>query len=58
MMRRVLMTVGALLRVDLASAQVRENRQVSDYRRTVGLRAEPSCEDDDVLHGPRLSGSL
>jgi hypothetical protein len=34
MMRRVLMTVGALLCVGLASAQAHENRQVGDYTLT------------------------
>jgi hypothetical protein len=45
MMRRVLMTVGALLCVGLASAQAHENRQVGDYTLTVGFRVEPAFED-------------
>jgi hypothetical protein len=58
MMKRVLMTLGGLLCVGLASAQAHENRQVGGYTLPIGFRTEPSCEDDDVLHGPRLSGSL
>ena len=45
MMKRVLMTVGALLCVGLASAQAHENRQVGDYTLTVGFRVEPAFED-------------
>jgi hypothetical protein len=45
MMRRVLMTVGALLCVGLAFAQAHENRQVGDYTLTVGFRVEPAFED-------------
>ena len=45
MMRRVLMTVGALLCVGLAAAQARENRQVGGYTLAVGFRAEPAFED-------------
>jgi hypothetical protein len=45
MMRRVLMTVGALLCVGPASAQAHENRQVGDYSLAVGFRAEPAFED-------------
>ena len=45
MMRRVLVTVGALLCVGLASAQAHENRQVGDYTLTVGFRSEPAFED-------------
>jgi hypothetical protein len=44
-MRRVLMTVGALLCVGLASAQAHETRQVGDYTLTVGFRVEPAFED-------------
>jgi hypothetical protein len=44
-MRRVLMTVGALLCVGLASAQAHENRQVGGYTLTVGFRVEPAFED-------------
>jgi hypothetical protein len=44
-MRYVLMTVGALLCVGLASVQAHENRQVGGYTLTVGFRAEPAFED-------------
>jgi hypothetical protein len=45
MMRRVLMTVGAMLCVGLAAVQAHENRQVGGYTLTVGFRAEPAFED-------------
>jgi hypothetical protein len=45
MMRRVLMTVGAMLCVGLAAAQAHENRQVGEYTLAVGFRAEPAFED-------------
>ena len=45
MMRRVLMTVGAMLCVGLAAAQAHENRQVGAYTLAVGFRAEPAFED-------------
>jgi hypothetical protein len=45
MMKRVLMTVGAVLCVGLASAQAHENRQVGGYTLTVGFRVEPAFED-------------
>src|SRR5262245_26958347 len=45
MMRHVLMTVGALLYVGLASVQAHENRQVGGYTLTVGFRVEPAFED-------------
>jgi hypothetical protein len=45
MMRRVLLTVGALVYVGLACAQAHENRQVGDYTLTVGFRVEPAFED-------------
>ena len=45
MMKRVLMTVGALLCVGLAAAQAHENRQVGSYTLAVGFRAEPAFED-------------
>jgi len=45
MMRHVLMTVGALLCVGLASAQAHENRQVGGYTLTAGFRVEPAFED-------------
>lgn len=45
MMRRVLITVGALLCVGLAAAQAHENRVVGGYTVTVGFRMEPAFED-------------
>ena len=45
MMRRVLMTVGAMLCVGLAAVQAHENRQVGGYTLAVGFRAEPAFED-------------
>jgi hypothetical protein len=45
MIRRVLMTVGAMLCVGLAAAQAHENRQVGEYALAVGFRAEPAFED-------------
>jgi hypothetical protein len=45
MMRHVLIAVGALLCVGLASAQAHENRQVGGYTLTVGFRVEPAFED-------------
>jgi hypothetical protein len=45
MMRRVLMTVGAMLCVGLAVVEAHENRQVGAYTLAVGFRAEPAFED-------------
>ena len=45
MMRRVLMTVGALLCVGVAAAQAHESRQVGAYPLVVGFRLEPAFED-------------
>lgn len=45
MMRRVLMTVGAMFCVGLAVVEAHENRQVGAYTLAVGFRAEPAFED-------------
>jgi hypothetical protein len=45
MIRRVLMTVGAILCVSLAAVQAHENRLVGGYTVTVGFRVEPAFED-------------
>jgi hypothetical protein len=45
MIRRMLMTMGALVCVGVAVAQAHENRQVEGYSVTVGFRIEPAFED-------------
>jgi hypothetical protein len=45
MMRRVLMTMGAMFCVGMVVAQAHENRQVEGYTVTVGFRVEPAFED-------------
>ena len=45
MIRRMLMTIGAMVCAGVVVAQAHENRQVGGYTVTVGFRAEPAFED-------------
>jgi hypothetical protein len=45
MLRRVLITVGAMLCAGVAAVQAHENREIGGYTLAVGFRAEPAFED-------------
>ena len=45
MIRRMLMTIGAMVCAGVVVVQAHENRQVGGYTVTVGFRAEPAFED-------------